>query len=250
MSRRVAVPSLKAGRIKIPTGPLEFDQEHHVVFVNTKTNTGFNDASGRMIRRTCYSGSFGFVPAKTTDYINFDVNDPFDMVVANVPQRLVDSMALPDPIRAEEDKAIRNLILSIYRLPPETDRLVLDHICMALMHSLEAFSGKTTRRKALGKVDRAIDFMNAHLGDRITISELADVSAMSEFHFARSFKAATGMTPHQYLTQRRVEQAKAAIQSTPGSLAAIAAEFGFASQAHMTAVFSKVLGVTPGKLRG
>ena len=89
------------------------------------------------------------------------------------------------------------------------------------------------------------DFIDAHLDEDLTIESLAKEACLSPFHFARAFKAATGTAPHRYLTERRIERAKALIAQGKLSLIEIAEECGFSSQAHLTRWFKRSVGATP-----
>ncbi len=96
---------------------------------------------------------------------------------------------------------------------------------------------------------RAVELMRRRLTDALTLEELAGVSGMSPFHFARQFKIATGHPPHDYLVRLRVDRAQELIRqhARAWTLAAIANESGFADQSHMARHFKRVLGVTPGE---
>lgn len=72
---------------------------------------------------------------------------------------------------------------------------------------------------------------------------------MSRFHFTRSFKLSFGVSPLHYLAHRRVGLAKLLLRGGRSPLVDVAALAGFCSQAHMTTVFQRVLGVTPGEYR-
>lgn len=98
----------------------------------------------------------------------------------------------------------------------------------------------------LGRVTALIE---ARLGEEITLADLAREASLSPFHFARCFKAATGMPPHRYLLERRLQRARDMLTGTLASLAEIAAACGFCSQAHLTSAFKRVTGVTPGAFR-
>jgi AraC family transcriptional regulator len=73
---------------------------------------------------------------------------------------------------------------------------------------------------------------------------------LSVYHFARQFKATTGLPPHQYVIARRVEQAKHLLQTrTDPSLAEVAACAGFSDQSQFTHHFKRLVGITPGQFR-
>lgn len=105
-------------------------------------------------------------------------------------------------------------------------------------------SGMNSARKV-----RVTDYVEANIGRQITVAELSDVAAMSRFHFTRSFKLSFGVSPLHYLAHRRVGLAKLLLRGGRSPLVDVAALAGFCSQAHMTTVFQRVLGVTPGEYR-
>jgi AraC family transcriptional regulator len=79
---------------------------------------------------------------------------------------------------------------------------------------------------------------------------MAAVAHLSAYHFARQFKAATGLPPHQYVILRRVERARQLLQAgTDLSLAEVAACAGFSDQSQLTHHFKRLVGVTPGQFR-
>lgn len=96
---------------------------------------------------------------------------------------------------------------------------------------------------------RLNDVIDAAEDRSLTTAELANTTGMSQFRFARSFKATTGRTPHQYVLARRIARAEYMLAAGNASLAEIAYASGFASQSHMTDVFRQKLGVTPGRYR-
>jgi AraC family transcriptional regulator len=97
---------------------------------------------------------------------------------------------------------------------------------------------------------KLIDFVTAHLGEDLSVSRLAEQAALSPFHFARAFKASFELSPHRYVQQQRIDRATRLLRSAADrSIADIAFELGFSSQAHFTEVFRRHTGTTPGRLR-
>jgi AraC family transcriptional regulator len=96
---------------------------------------------------------------------------------------------------------------------------------------------------------RVRDYIETHLNDRLTLTDLAGVACLSPYHFSRSFKQAVGVGPQRYVLQRRLERAKTLMRRTNLPLASIAQEAGFVDQSHLTSMFRRETGVTPGRYR-
>lgn len=96
-------------------------------------------------------------------------------------------------------------------------------------------------RKLLAEIDDAPDLPH-------DLATLAEAAGLSRFQVIRAFSRATGFTPHAYVVERRIRQAKRLIR-TDDSLADIAARCGFTDQAHMTRLFRKRYGLTPAAYR-
>lgn len=93
------------------------------------------------------------------------------------------------------------------------------------------------------------DFIEAHLHQDLSLIELAAAAGLSPSYFLRSFKQATGQTPHRFVMERRVRRAREHLERTDRPLAEIAYECGFASQSHMSDVFRHHLNMSPGRYR-
>jgi AraC family transcriptional regulator len=100
------------------------------------------------------------------------------------------------------------------------------------------------------RLTRVIDYIEAHFTEEIGLSSLAGVACLSEFHFSRLFRMATGLAPHRYVTLRRVQEAQKQLElHRDSSLVEIALRLGFGSQANFIRVFRKSTGFTPGQYR-
>lgn len=112
-----------------------------------------------------------------------------------------------------------------------------------------AYKSKTSclPRRDILAVEAACELMQSFYHSPIDVAELGDRVGMSRYHFIRVFHRATGLTPSAFLRQVRLSRARDLIASG-GELADIAADTGFADQAHMTREFRKTYGFTPGQL--
>jgi AraC family transcriptional regulator len=92
-------------------------------------------------------------------------------------------------------------------------------------------------------------FVRDHIADVLHVERLAAEVHMSQYHFARMFKQATGQPPHLYVVMQRVSHAKALLQETDLPLLEVAEQSGFRTQGHFTGVFRRYTGVTPRTFR-
>ena len=137
-------------------------------------------------------------------------------------------------------------------------RLYAQGLCVALIGVLathHASGGDSLPAAHAGRLGllqqrRLIDMIRANLDADLSLTRLADEVGLSVHHFLRVFKATFGTTPHRYVQRRRLEAAVAALQRQGArSIADIALDHGFASQAHMTDLMRRHLGVTPRAVR-
>ncbi len=93
-------------------------------------------------------------------------------------------------------------------------------------------------------VKRVRDYLEAHVCANATLAELAHLTGLSPYAVMRAFRQQTGLTPHGYQVQRRVEAAKRRLRAGE-SIAAVATETGFFDQSHLGKHFKRIVGVTP-----
>jgi AraC family transcriptional regulator len=115
----------------------------------------------------------------------------------------------------------------------------------ALRRKAAAFQGGLPRYK----LRRAVDFINANLDRVIHLKDMARVADVSRFHFHRQFKQTTGLTPHQFIIQRRIEQAKVLLAKSSLPIIDVAVRVGFVDQSHFTTTFRKLTSMTPRNYR-
>lgn len=144
----------------------------------------------------------------------------------------------------------------LHRPRQPTDVLFVEGIQLALAaHLLGHYTIDRWRPPARSpsldprRLQRVLDYIEASLRGDIRLEELAAQACLSPFHFSRLFREATGLSPHRYVIDRRVQAARQELARNNLSLVEIALEFGFGSQANFTRVFRKATSLTPGQYR-
>jgi len=122
---------------------------------------------------------------------------------------------------------------------------------LRLGNAQSAESAHTGSRGGLAgwQVRRLESYVQENLANPIRIADMALLAKLSPHHFCRTFRASLNETPHTYVVRMRVQRASALLRTTSLSLCRIAAECGFADQAHFNKLFRKFLGQSPGAWR-
>jgi AraC family transcriptional regulator len=125
---------------------------------------------------------------------------------------------------------------------------------LLLGHVLTTYGGLPPAARPNGRLDerrltRVVDFIEDRLEGRLALRELADVASLSPFHFLRAFRRATGLTPHAYVTARRMELALRMLRTTDRPVLEIATRLGYANPAHFRRAFRGAFGVAPGEVK-
>jgi AraC family transcriptional regulator len=129
-----------------------------------------------------------------------------------------------------------------------------ESLSLTLLLFLVRLNGATARepyqhqyRLAPRQLGNVTDFIRAHWAEKLELCELAAITGLSPSHFGRAFKGSTGMPPHRWQINLRIEQACAMLaDDATASLADVACATGFADQSHFSRVFTKIVGTTPG----
>ena len=99
------------------------------------------------------------------------------------------------------------------------------------------------------KLRRIIDYLEAHLPERVELADLAALAGLSQSHFSRAFKASTGMAPYRWQLDARIRRAQALLLDPGASLDQVAEATGFADAVHFGRTFRKLTGAAPGAWR-
>ena len=97
--------------------------------------------------------------------------------------------------------------------------------------------------------NRVCDFIEEHIGERISLGALSSIAGLSPNHFARAFQQSIGVPPHRYLLQRRVQHVEQMLRETQLPLSQIALAAGFSDQSHLARHFRRLTGMPPSVAR-
>jgi len=221
---------------------------------------------GKRTRETRNLGDIAIIPAEISHRCNWNTSVQFAILaiepalLSQVAQDLVDRdrIELIPHFMTEQDLLIQG-IFSVLKEEVEFGKmgghLLVDSLKTTLaIHLLRKYC--TTQPKLSSyagglsqfKLQQVREYIHEHLHQDLKLIDLAAIAQMSPYHFLRLFKQSLGVTPHQFILQRRIEKAKYLLQHSELSLAAIATEVGFCDQSHLTRYFKRMVGMTPKQL--
>ena len=197
------------------------------------------------------------------------LDTPFNTVRFNISQAALDELAYDAGLRRAKGLYASSLgsadpimvglaqtIAAAMEHPADAASLFVDYIALAFhAHILHTYGnvavGQVSRRGGLAswQLRRAYEFIEANLDGDPSILEMAGLCGLSSAHFAKAFKRTTGAPPHAWLLKRRIERAKQLLNETTLELSEVALACGFVDQSHLSRVFMKREGCSPGKWR-
>lgn len=168
------------------------------------------------------------------------------------PVALRDGLGLLDP--AILDIALR--IQEELRRPGIGGRLFAQAMAHELALHLLRRHSTLVSREALERLDiptarlrTVTEYIETHLAEDLSLEAMSSVAGLSTFRFARGFRRALGIPPHQYVIRRRLERARELLQSGDEGIGEVARRVGFATQSHFTAAFTRRCGMSPQRYR-
>lgn len=197
-----------------------------------------------------------------------ELRGPFDSLQYYIPSRALDEFAQEHgasritSLRWNSDQrdpfvsTLSNVLLAAIDEDRLSNELFLNQLALSLLaHFAQAYGGMRIRGAmaegglAPWQERRAKEMMRARLASKLTIADVAAECHLTASHFARAFRKSTGVAPHKYLSDLRVEEAKRVMLTTKLPLADTALICGFGDQSYFTRVFSRTVGISPGAWR-
>ena len=220
--------------------------------------------NGRTERIARPRDTLGFEPADTWLWVDGDAGDYVSIFQdVAVYRRLQDELDRKVDLRdrsffAPVDPATLSVINALGGLAGGVpDMLLTEQLGLSLascvLRLADAYLGRANPiscKLSTWRLAQVLACIDERLTDNaLALGDLAAVAGLSPFHFTRSFKATTGTSPHRFIVERRLELAKTLIRSGRYGLAEVAQAAGFADQPHLSSVFRRAFGVTPGEFR-
>ncbi len=248
----------------LPGRMLEHAHSFHDVNINLggQLTTEKISATGKCVKTKGAAGNLCITPAgqpigaswdKTLDNLGISF-DP-DFVVRTAVENRFNSRFEFAEIYKEKDSLIQHIGLALLaEAESETPagRLYAESLIQTLtLHLLKNYSTANLKpENAHGglsgfRLRRVKEFIRANLEEDLSLAEIAAVSDLSQYHFARAFRTSTGYTPQQYLMQQRIERAKELLAKDDLPIIEISLRTGFKNQSHFTTLFRKFTKFTP-----
>ena len=133
-----------------------------------------------------------------------------------------------------------------------TSELYGDGLVTAILARVVRRSAEIARRErglARWQLSKVLEYLDAQLPEAVQLTALANLTGLSQAHFARAFKASTGVAPYQWQLRARIDRAKALLLQTDASLEDVAGRTGFADAVHFGRTFRRLTGATPATWR-
>ncbi len=139
-----------------------------------------------------------------------------------------------------QDDGMNLLVMGACGLTPDWACEVADAFIFAKYLPAEQAFGIPPRRLA-----RIVEHIRKNLDTPLAVGTLSRMAQMSQSHFSKMFKLSTGLAPHQFVLQERINRSKELLRQDDAKIVDVALEVGFENQAHFTTVFGNLVGMTP-----
>lgn len=257
--------------VSIPALP----KHHAVIYLNRQPLDLTQRLDGRLRKKRVHHGEVAIIPAGPQWVWEFKGKVESDLLPLCLEEAFLREVAQsldvdPDsveilPLLGTRDPQIERIGLSL-EAEVEAEgilggRLYAESLANALAITLirdhsslgRRAAGKAAREHNGGLSKRALKEATDYVGDNLekdlTLVEIAGAAYISPYHFSRLFKKSTGLTPHQYVIERRLQRAKELLCGSALPVAEIALLCGFANQSHLNRHFKRAFGVNPKALR-
>jgi len=196
-------------------------------------------------------GDIHVCKSKTWGYITFTPDNNFVEAFSESCQKELHNISFSNPVI--NNQKLTKLFLELNSAKKIwQDELMSENILEELVVNLiSSYSNNSVKNRDISysrtKLNQSVEYMRVNFDESLKLETLAHISGLSKYHFLRKFKEEFNMTPHAYLLQIRIQNAKNMLLQNR-ALCEIAHSCGFSDQSHFTRVFNKIYGMSPKKL--
>ncbi len=241
----------------------EFVDPMNLFALHQSRFSGVAELDGNRRQFSVAPGQFSYVPKGTSQLIETEESGEIlylrcgDKLLGRFEDEIGRADAFLEPIdhnpKLERSAQLSALVIDYLASDGFGGRLKGEALASLMLCEVMNFRERVDQSESAGlgrrKLERVQSYIDAHSDDDLSLATLAEIVGVSTFHFSRMFKMETGMTPHQFVMQHRVNRARAMLRDTDTSLAEIAYNLGFSSQSHMTECFKRFVGASPGRYK-
>jgi len=253
----IIMPNLLEASFKNKTFAPHFHNEYSIALI-TSGNHNFTCNKEDFVAypgdiRLINPGDIHVCKSKTWGYITFTPDSNFVEAFSESCQKELHSITFANPVI--NNNKLAKLFIDLNSAKKDwQDELMVENILEELIVNLiSSYSNNEIKKEDISysknRLIQTVEYMKEHFNDHLKLENLAQISGLSKYHFLRKFKEEFKMTPHAYLLQIRIHNAKNMLLNHK-PLTDIALSCGFSDQSHFTRVFNKIYGMSPGKLAG
>ena len=239
-------------RKNLSQSPPRTVREYEIELYRTNQGTCFVDGRAVSIQRgTLLCAKPGMVryslyPIRSS-YLRIAPTSSLSAVLERLP--LVSQICRESELEALE-QLHRRIHLALEETGDTEQTLLMNALLLQFLHRLFLLGKTHPQNGSPGEtVTKVKRYLDEHCSEDCSLNRLAEEIHLSPGHLHAVFTREIGMTPYDYLMEKRLEKAKAMISGGEASLTQIALECGFCSQSHFTLVFRKKTGLTPSQYR-
>ncbi|WP_316149641.1 AraC family transcriptional regulator [Cupriavidus sp. BIC8F] len=180
-------------------------------------------------------------------------------VIREIRNKAMGDFALRE-VSGESDEMLSGLLGFMYRELSEQHQAsasAIQGLAQVLtVHLVRTYEKEVSHHRVLRgglpayKLHRIFEVMKESLSEAFNLGQYAELAGLSEYHFSRVFKQATGMSPSRYFIRLRMEQARRLLRESGSSIVDVGLSVGYSSPSHFSQVFRKETGLAPGEYRG
>jgi AraC family transcriptional regulator len=218
---------------------------------------------GRTYEAVMQAGEHTVIPAGQLSY--WQCNGGIDILHMHLEPTFITTLAEASEINSSKieivncfsgrDPHIQHIAQSLFtelKFPGLMGQMYIESLTHLLaIHLIRHHSAFTVKLQQVKEglspstLQQVIEYIHTYLDRELTLTQIANIAAMSPAYFSTQFKVSMGVAPHQYVIEQRINKARQLLLQRNCSIAEVAIQVGFCDQSHLTRHMRRLLGITP-----